>query len=81
MLVLIHISAALLSVLLATGAVIIPSRSILGATYGLTGVTFISGVVVTWQTRAPLMQTCTSGLVYLAVIAFLAILARRKLTG
>ncbi len=68
MLILIHITAALLSLLQATYGLFVPSRGKLQATYALVAVTFATGTYLVWHLHAPLLQSCLSGLAYLTLI-------------
>lgn len=74
MLVLTHVIIALSSILFTAFAFIRPSKPKLKVSYSLTGLTLASGIYLVWSTGAPILQSCITGLVYLAVI-FVGILA------
>ena len=79
MLLISHITIALLSLLGAGLAVARPGRQILGASYTLVGLTAATGTVLTLQSPAHLMQACATGLAYLAVAFALTLAARQRL--
>jgi hypothetical protein len=76
MLLIIHISIALLSLVSAGFALIKPNSSRLRTSYVLVGLTLASGTILTATLPAHLLQACATGLVYLAVV-FMAIIAAR----
>lgn len=79
MLLISHITIALLSLLGAGLAVARPSRQLLGASYGLVGLTVATGTLLTLQSPAHLMHACVTGLTYLAVAFALTLVARHRL--
>ena len=79
MLVLIHVSIGLLSIAQATFALFAPSRAKLNVVYGLVAGTVASGTYLVWQSHAPLLQSCTTGLMYLATVSVIGALAHRRL--
>ena len=68
MIILVHVTIALLGLAQATYGLIAPSRGKLQATYALTGATFASGSYLVWHLHAPVLQSCLSGLTYLGLI-------------
>lgn len=79
MLLIFHIIAALLSLMQATFTLVAPSGAKLRTSYALIAATLGSGVYLVVQIKAPLVQSCTSGLVYLASVAVLTAYARKRL--
>jgi hypothetical protein len=78
-LLLIHISTALFSLVMASVAVVVPSRPKLHLAYGLTAATLVSGSYLAYSSHAPLVQACMSGLVYLVIALSLSIAAHVRL--
>lgn len=79
MIVLIHITIALLSLMQATYGLVKPSRKKLHVTFGLAVATVISGVFLVWQLRLPILQPCLSGLSYLSLIIAASMISRYRL--
>jgi F0F1-type ATP synthase epsilon subunit len=78
MLVLIHVFIAFSSIAIATLSVVVPSQRILRANYVLIAATLLSGTFLVWQTHAPLVSACLSGIVYLTVAVSLTAFARHR---
>ena len=72
MLLLTHITVALLGILQATYALVSPSRRKLQATYGLLAATLASGTYLVISLHAAILSSCLSGLTYTVVIAALS---------
>jgi hypothetical protein len=81
MLLVMHILAALLSILMATLAVFSPSQYKLRRAYELGALTLVSGTYLAITTHASLMAACTSGLAYLSVVATLIVVAQFRLSS
>jgi hypothetical protein len=81
MILLIHIVAALSSLVYATVLFMRPYRRGFYVNYGLITLTLVSGTYLVITTHAQLMQACGSGLAYLLAVSFGMVLARRKLTA
>lgn len=79
MLLIAHITIALGSMVLAGLAMFSPTRTKLLVTYGLIGGTLASGTVLVVASSSNLMQSCITGLGYLAGVGFATVLARHKL--
>jgi hypothetical protein len=79
MLILVHVSVALLGLLAATHAAILRARWSLRASYGLVAATFVTGAALVLQAHAPLASACLSGLMYVAVATPLLVMARYRL--
>lgn len=79
MLILTHVTIALLGLLQATYGLIVPSRGKLRATYALTAATFASGTYLVWHLHEPILQSCLSGLMYLAFIVAATAAAHHRL--
>lgn len=79
MIVLMHVMIALLGIISSTHAFFRPSNIGLRISYMLIASTLISGTYLVVSTHSPLLQACTSGLVYSAVVSLGIIPARKKL--
>jgi hypothetical protein len=62
-----HICIALISVVYTTYLAVSPGKSKFTAAYGLVGLTVVSGTYLVISTHSPLLQSCVTGLVYLAI--------------
>ena len=80
MLIFTHVIIALLGLVQATYGLIAPSRGKLRATYAFTAATFISGTYLVVKLHAPVLQSCESGLAYLALIVAATLAAHYRLT-
>lgn len=80
MIVLIHVLIALTSIGFSTYLFFSPSRSKLRVSYGLITATLASGTYLVWSTHAPLLQACTTGLIYLGVVSIGVATAHYKLS-
>lgn len=81
MIVFLHVLIALASMAYATYVFFSPSQSKLKISYGLVGATLASGTYLTVINPAHMVQTCTTGLIYLAVVSAAILSARHKLAG
>ena len=79
MIVLLHVIIAFLSMGHATYVYRKPSPSQLRATYGLVGLTTLSGVYLAIAAPKRIPEACTIGLVYIAVVSFAIAGATHKL--
>jgi hypothetical protein len=79
MLLVIHISIAILGLLQATFAALLPSRVKLTAVYALSAATLVSGFSLALVLHASIAQSCMSGLVYLAAVGSLSAVAHYRL--
>jgi len=79
MILLLHVSIAILSMVQATYTLVSPSRRRLRSTNGLIVATLASGTYLVWSTHSPLLQSCATGLMYLAVVTVLSVAARHRL--
>ena len=68
MIVLLHVSIALLSVGFTTLTAVRPSLAKLRASYGLIGATLASGTYLVVSTHSPLLSSCVTGLVYITAM-------------
>jgi hypothetical protein len=80
MLLITHISIAILSLLATSYTFFVPSRAKLHTSYGLTAATIISGTYLVISTHSPLLSSCVTGLVYLGIVTAGLIAAHRKLS-
>lgn len=79
MLILLHVSSALGSVIIGGLAWLTPSVAKLRAVYGLIALTLASGSYLVWTMHAPMVQSCLSGVIYLAFVLFETFAARQRL--
>jgi len=79
MIITLHILIALVSMAITTVAFVRPTRRLLYINYGFIGLTIASGVYLTVLSPAHMIETCTVGLTYLAVVSVGTVLARVKL--
>lgn len=80
MIVLIHVTIALISILHTTITFFIPSKRKLQIANYLVGATLASGTYLVISTHAAMLQACTTGLIYLSGVSLGLFLAHRKLT-
>lgn len=81
MLILIHVIIALFSVACATYTFFAPSKSSLYLSYALIASTLISGTYLIIASHASLLSSCMSGLIYITVVSFGILPARKKLAA
>jgi hypothetical protein len=80
MLVLLHVIIALSSIGFSTYLFFFPSHVKLRISYGLIIATLASGTYLVWSTHAPLIQACTTGLIYLGIVSVGVASAHYKLS-
>ena len=76
MLVLLHVSSALASIVISSVLVLRPTKRLFNLSYILIGATLASGTYLVISLRVKLLQICLSGLLYLAVVSVLLAGAR-----
>lgn len=81
MILILHIVIALSSLLYTTYAFFLPSARKLQVSYGLVGLTLASGTFLVIRNPAHLLQSCTTGFLYLAIVTVGIITARHKLAA
>lgn len=79
MIIVLHILIALTSILAVSWAYIRPTSTNLRMTYGLTALTIASGTYLVVIMPAHMIQACTSGLLYLALMSLGIVFAHIKL--
>lgn len=79
MIIVLHVLIALTSVLAVSWAYIRPTSTSLRTTYCLTALTIASGTYLVAVMPSHMIQACTSGLLYLAVMSLGIVFARIKL--
>lgn len=79
MIVILHVFIALMSIAHITIAYFRPTRRQLFISYGFVGLTIASGVGLVVSEPAHMIQACTSGLVYLAVMTVAIVATNVKL--
>lgn len=78
---LLHISIALISVGFATYLYFSPTTAKLYASYGLVGLTLISGTYLVISTGSNILKSCLTGLVYTLVMSGVIAVAQNKLAA
>ncbi len=81
MILLLHITIALTSLVCTTYLLFRPSKAGLYLSYGLTAGTLITGTYIVLSTSAHLLSACTTGLLYLGITTFGIVTARKKIFG
>lgn len=81
MLIVFHVFIAVSGLISAGILYLKPSKLKLFVTYLLTGITIISGTVLIFQNRTHMVEACTLGLIYLGIVLFSLVMARRKLAA
>ena len=76
---LLHITIAILSIIMSGAAALLPSKTKLTISYGLVAGTLASGTYLVMSTGSALLQACVTGLVYLGVVFAILILAKHRL--
>ena len=79
MILLTHILIAISSVVYTSLLLIQPSRAKLRTSYALIGATLISGTYLTILNPVHMLQTCTTGLIYVVIVSTGVFIARRQL--
>ncbi len=69
MFVLIHLVTALASMVATTYVFFTPSRAKFYTAYSMVGATLASGTYLVISTHAPILQSCTTGLMYISAIS------------
>jgi hypothetical protein len=81
MLIVLHVTIALLSLVQATSALFVPTRRKLHVSYGLLAGTLLSGTYLVIVSHASLLSACASGLLYTVVVLGLIAIANRRLAA
>ena len=81
MMLILHIVIALLSVIYTAYVYFSPSKTKLNGSYLLVAMTVVTGTWLIIANPAHMVQSCITGLVYLGVIFFGIVLARRKMAA
>jgi hypothetical protein len=79
MIVILHVIVALASIAHITYAFTRPTRKQLNLSYGLVGMTFISGFFLVIASPSHMIEACTVGLVYLGIMTIGIIATNAKL--
>jgi Ca2+/Na+ antiporter len=74
-----HIIAALSSIVLTSVLFFAPSQKKLHASYALVTLTLASGFYLVWTLHTRILEACTMGLLYLGFATFGIVAARGKL--
>lgn len=74
-----HVLIALASMAFATYIFFSPSKAKLYASYSLVAATLVSGLYMVLANPTHMVQACTSGLLYLGLVAATTLAARHKL--
>jgi len=75
----IHVFIALTSVAVSTFAYFSPTKAKLYTTYGLVGLTLLSGTDLVIVSHSRILSACTSGLVYIGIMSVGIFATQRKL--
>ena len=75
----IHLSFALLSIVVTTIALFLPSKSKLLVSKALAVGTFVTGTILVVATQSSLLSACVSGISYLMVVASGVLVVNRRL--
>jgi len=81
MLLIAHVIVALSSIVVTGLAYLRPSVAKLRSSYSLVGLTLASGTILVITTHSPLLSSCMTGLIYLAVVMFGIFATQRKMTA
>lgn len=79
MIVLLHVTVAILSLVATSYAYLRPSSAKLKTAYSLVGMTLASGIYLVWSTPSHMLETCMAGLVYTGLVTIGLVAARTKL--
>lgn len=79
MITIIHVAVAVLSIAVSTFFWVAPTEMKLKLSYSFIVMTLLTGSVLVAINSANMLRTCTSGLIYTAVVATITSVARRKL--
>ncbi len=81
MIILVHVTFALTSIVSTTVLAAFPSKAKMYLSYGLIAATLISGTLLIILTHVSILKTCISGLVYLCVVLAGLAFARHRLNS
>ena len=81
MILLFHISVALISLGLTTFAALYPSLNKLYVSYVAIGLTLASGTYLVISLHTPMLKACATGLIYLAAAMTGVVVAHRRLAS
>jgi hypothetical protein len=79
MIILLHVTIALLSIICTTYGYVRPTSKNLRASYALIALTIASGTYLVVSEPAAMLHTCMTGLAYLAIVSLGIFMTRRKL--
>ena len=79
MLILLHVTVALLSMIYTSLLLVVPRQAGFKVAYGLVGLTLASGTYLVISLRTHILETCISGLAYLAAVTTGLALAKYRL--
>jgi hypothetical protein len=77
--IIIHVAIALSSIAFTTYVFFKPSQAKLRVSYGFVAATLITGSYLVWQHPAHMIQSCTTGLIYLGIVTVGIVSAYAKL--
>lgn len=78
MLLLLHVSAALASLMLSGITLFKPSRRRLTSSYALVGLAIASGIYLIFSRHSHILSACATGLLYLTIVFSELILAHKR---
>ena len=76
---LVHLFFAILSIIVTTVAIFLPSKTKVLAAKTLAASTLATGTILVVATRSPLLSACLSGIFYLAAVSSGIFVANRRL--
>lgn len=79
MIIILHVTIAMLGIILTTVGYLRPTNTNLRISYALTALTFVSGFYLVWNEPAQMLHACMSGITYLAIVTVGILATRRKL--
>lgn len=80
MLILFHVTAAILSIILSTMSYVRPDKKKLYLSYAAAVTTLVSGTYLIVTASTNMVQSCIVGIIYFVGVTTLLFLARRKLS-
>jgi hypothetical protein len=78
MIIVLHVIIALASIAFATYLAVVPTATKFKINNALIGGTFVSGTILVLQQNALMLHACSSGLLYLATVILVTVMARQR---
>ena len=80
MVLMLHITVALLGIILSTISLFAPTRTSLRSSYAAIAITVTTGAILTIQAPTHLIETCIVGLLYVAATLSATVTGQQRLT-